>query len=425
MKRIVCFGPGPKFKGGIANYNTSLAKALDKVAGVEVHIVSWINQYPSIIPRDFIDRNSKQDLLEGTDIQIAYLADFNKPGSWKQTADYIIDLDPDIVIFQWAITIQGLPLGRISKRVRKHGGIEIIFDLHNVVQKESSSLDKKLTKMGIRWADTYITHSYMTIEELKTLIPENNFFLSQSGERSPDPMIKTMIKLYHPIYDIYEYKEDFDIDEFKRVYGLKKHVFLFFGFIRKYKGLHNAIKAFKLVSDKRDDVSLLICGESFWDTLSKDRFITRAKNAIFSIAKKMFIRKSDDEREYRPLELIEELGIEKEVVVVNKYIPNEDVYRYFQASDSVVLFYEYATPSGIESMAYNFKKPLIATRVGYFKEGIVEGYNGYLADPEDIQDMANAMIRSIDHPIHPKGLEDKIKQMSWSNYAKAILELNN
>ena len=29
MGRIVCFGPGPRFKGGIANYNTSLAKTLD------------------------------------------------------------------------------------------------------------------------------------------------------------------------------------------------------------------------------------------------------------------------------------------------------------------------------------------------------------------------------------------------------------
>ena len=64
-KRIVCFGPGPKFKGGIANYNTSLAKTLDK-QGHDVHIVSWTNQYPSIIPRDFIDKSSKADLLEGT-----------------------------------------------------------------------------------------------------------------------------------------------------------------------------------------------------------------------------------------------------------------------------------------------------------------------------------------------------------------------
>ena len=58
VEKIVLFGPGPQFKGGIANYNTSLAKALDAL-GHDVHIVSWTQQYPAIIPRDFIDRNSK------------------------------------------------------------------------------------------------------------------------------------------------------------------------------------------------------------------------------------------------------------------------------------------------------------------------------------------------------------------------------
>jgi len=53
MKKIVVFGPGPQFKGGIANYNTSLAKALDMVEDVEVHIVSWTQQYPAIIPQRF------------------------------------------------------------------------------------------------------------------------------------------------------------------------------------------------------------------------------------------------------------------------------------------------------------------------------------------------------------------------------------
>jgi hypothetical protein len=69
MEKIVCFGAGPVFKGGLANYNTSLAKALDEKKDVEVHIVSWTQQYPSIIPRDFIDRKSKTDLLQGTNIK--------------------------------------------------------------------------------------------------------------------------------------------------------------------------------------------------------------------------------------------------------------------------------------------------------------------------------------------------------------------
>ena len=70
---IVCFGPGPKFKGGIQNYNTSLALALDRVEGNEVHIVSWTQQYPAIIPREFVDKRSKTDLLQGSRVQVRYI----------------------------------------------------------------------------------------------------------------------------------------------------------------------------------------------------------------------------------------------------------------------------------------------------------------------------------------------------------------
>ena len=77
MANIVCFGPGPKFKGGISNYNTSLAKTLDKDANNQVHIVSWTNQYPSIIPREFVDKSSSSDFMEGTRIQIKYITNYN------------------------------------------------------------------------------------------------------------------------------------------------------------------------------------------------------------------------------------------------------------------------------------------------------------------------------------------------------------
>ena len=112
MRRIVCFGPGPKFKGGIKDYNLSLAKALAAQPETEVHIVSWTNQYPAIIPREFVDKTSKADLLEGTNIQVHYLTDYNNPFTWKETYLLIAGMEPDIVVFQWSIALQGLPIGR-------------------------------------------------------------------------------------------------------------------------------------------------------------------------------------------------------------------------------------------------------------------------------------------------------------------------
>src|SRR5512133_1651639 len=171
MKRIVCFRPGPKFKGGIANYNTSLAKALEHTGEAEVTIVSWTNQYPSIIPRDFVDHKSKTDQLQGTNIRVNYLTNYNNPLSWLETYRFIRDLKPDIVIFQWSIAIQGLPLGRIAHRLSKIQVVEVIFDLHFVVQKEGSNLDRRFTKMGIRHGQTFIVHSIKTARELAALFP--------------------------------------------------------------------------------------------------------------------------------------------------------------------------------------------------------------------------------------------------------------
>lgn len=416
---IVCFGPGPRFKGGIQNYNTSLALALDKHPDCEVHIVSWTQQYPAIIPREFVDKSSKADLLAGSNVKVHYVTNYNRPSTWRETVRLISSLGAEMVIFQWSIALQGLPIGSMARSLRKKG-VEVIMDLHFVIQKENSAIDKLFTRRGIRNASTYIVHALKTWEELRRLFPEKKMELSYDGKRSEGST--TVIKLYHPIYDLFKPDPAFDIEAFKKEHGLKKNVFLFFGFIRKYKGLHDAIRAFSLVAKKRDDVSFLICGESFWHTLDQKKMSTRIKNLVFGMAKKLFLKKADDERNYRPLELIRELGIEKECVVFNSFIPNEDVHRYFQVSDVVVLYYLTATPSGIESLSYNFSLPILATRVGHFPETIKDGFNGYLANAGDVDDMARQMERFLDHPLPGKNVEESTRDMSWENYAKAILK---
>ena len=420
MDRIVVFGPGPKFKGGIANYNTSLAKALDKLNVAEIHIVSWTQQYPAIIPRDFIDRSSKADLLEGTKIKVHYITNYNNPATWNKTVRLIRELKPKMVIFQWAIAIQGLPLGYIAKKLKKIKGLEVVFDLHFVIQKEGSSVDNRFTRMGIKHAHSYVVHAYKTYNELKQLFPKKNFKLVEPGKPSAGEGTR-VVKLYHPVYDMFKPDPDFDIDKVKIELNLRKYVFLFFGFIRKYKGLHDVIQAFARVAEQRDDVSLLIVGESFWQTLDTKKFSTRVKNAVFGAAKSIFLKKQDDEREYRPLELIDQLGIRSKTVVVNDFVPNEDVHIYFQVSDAIMLYYLTATPSGVESIGYNFKMPILATRVGHFPETVKDGYNGYLAEPGDISSMAAAMIRAIEKPIPREYVEETSREMSWANYAQAIL----
>lgn len=420
MTKIVVFGPGPVFKGGIANYNTSLAKALAAKPEVEVDIVSWTQQYPAIIPRDFIDRKSRQDQLENTGIQVHYLTNYNKPFSWHKTYQLIKALNPDKVIFQWSISIQGIPLGYMIKKLKKNTQIEVAVDLHFVKQKENSNIDRFLTKIGIRHAHTYIVHSLNTAHELIELFPTQSFSIETQG-RTSEKNKKTILKLYHPVYNMFQPDPAFDKEKEKDALGLRSHVFLFFGFIRKYKGLHFGLEAFSKVVKERDDVSLLIVGESFWNTLNNNKISTRLKKQLFGLAKKIFLQKQDNEDDYRPLDCIRELGIEQHTTVVNDFVPNEEVHRYFQVSNSLLLFYETATPSGVESISYNFQLPILATAVGHFPETIKDGYNGYLAKPKDTNSMAEIMLRSIKEPIQKTNILETSKNMSWDNYASAIL----
>jgi len=101
-----------------------------------------------------------------------------------------------------------------------------------------------------------------------------------------------VLKLYHPVYDMFKPNPNFDIAKAKEEMGLNKYVFLYFGFIRKYKGLHNVIEAFANLAKMRDDVSLLIVGESFWNTLDSAKLSTRIKNATFGVDKKLLLKKT-------------------------------------------------------------------------------------------------------------------------------------
>lgn len=424
MQRIVVFGPGPRFKGGIAQFSISLCKALE-AQGNEVILVSWTQQYPSIIPRDFLDRSSKLNLLDGSRIQVHYLTNYNNPLSWHRTAKFIANLKPDKVIFQWAIAIQGLPMGYIAGRLKSlNPKTEVVFDVHNVVQKEGGALDRLLTRYALKKADTYIMHGKITIEEFGRFLPEVEFRISEHGERFSER--KTILSLFHPKYDIYQPIQPFNIAEERIKLGLQRNgqaakvVFLFFGFIRKYKGLHFALEAFARMRETHPDAMLLVAGESFWDTVDKKKLSTRIKSAVFKLLKSIFISSKDQEKNYRPLELIAQLGLENSVVVVNRFIPNEEVARFFQVSDAVVNFYEYATPSGVESIAYQFEKPVLATKVGHFAHAIRPGLNGYLAEPANIQSMSETLRLFIEKGINQAAFKTYCARYGWETYATQV-----
>ena len=422
MKKIVVFGPGPGFKGGIASFNISLAKAFAMLEDTETHIVSWIRQYPFFIPRDFIDAKSQTELLEKSGVTVHYTMNYNKFATWHKTYDKIVELNPDFVVFQWSNPIQAFPIGYLIRQLKANTTIRIIADLHFVNRKEYAKTVKWLTHYAIAYSDAYVVHSYKTACELKELFPPVNFDLIEGSDDVSANTAKPILKLYHPIYDMYAPDPDFDVEAQKTHLRLRRYVFLFFGFIAKYKGLHNAIAAFAELAKTRDDVSLLIVGESTWQAPA-NRKRDRLKRLFSRELRAQFVSRREDEQNYRPLEIIDRLGIRDMVTVVNEFVPNEEVHKYFQVSDAILQFYETATSSGVESIAYNFKIPIVATRVGHFPETVKEGTTGYLANADDISSMTEAMLNIIEQPILPENVETASKSMSWENYARNICKM--
>lgn len=422
MKRIVVFGPGPGFKGGIANFTISSAKAFALQEDTETHIVSWINQYPFFIPRNFMDDKSQPDLLEKSGVTVHYAINYNKFSTWQKTYNTIVEINPDFVVFQWSNPIQAFPIAYLIRRLKADTGIKVFADLHLGNRKEYGKIVKWLTNYTIKYADAYIVHSYKTAFEVKELFPLVTFDLIEEADDISVIGDKPILKLYHPIYDMYAPDTNFNVAAQKEQLHLRKYVFLFFGFIIKYKGLHHAISAFAELAKTRDDVSLLIVGESSWQ-MEKPKRRHRIKRLFSRFLRAQFVSKKEDENNYRPLALIDQLGIRDAVTVVNEFVPNEDVHKYFQVSNAIVLFYEAATASGVESIAYNFNVPIVATRVGHFPESVKDGVTGYLANPDDISSMTESMMNIIEQPISPENMERTARNMSWEKYARSIRKM--
>jgi glycosyltransferase involved in cell wall biosynthesis len=102
----------------------------------------------------------------------------------------------------------------------------------------------------------------------------------------------------------------------------------------------------------------------------------------------------DDPSTY--LERIKELGVSDYVKLVNKFIPNEEVGKYYQASDLNVLPYRSATQSGILNVSYGFLKPVLVTNIEGLSEFVKDGKTGII-------------IESISPAAIVKGVKDFFK----------------
>jgi glycosyltransferase involved in cell wall biosynthesis len=368
--RLAVIGPTYPYKGGISHFTTIFVNQLRK--NNQVEFISWKIQYPNFLyPVEQKDTTSKQVIK--TDAN--FLLNFYNPISWIKTAIKIIHKKPEKLILTWVTPIQAPIYIVICALVKSLTKTKVVFLCHNSLPHESKPYDKSLTKLTFKLADEFIVHS----EEDRKIIKG----LSKN---------KPIIKAFHPIYDEFNYGKKWNIQDTKQELHLKKNVLLFFGFIRPYKGLKYLLKAMPEILKINPNTSLLVVGE-FW---------------------------SKDKPEY--LKLINKLGIHQNTILIDQYVPNEEIGIYFSVADIVVCPYISATQSGIIQMSYAFNKPVIATKVGGIPDVVEPAISGYLVNPKSKQEIVLAVNNFYASPIKYNSLKAYKNKFSWNQYLKLTVD---
>lgn len=112
----------------------------------------------------------------------------------------------------------------------------------------------------------------------------------------------------------------------------------------------------------------------------------------------------------------------------NRFIYAEEVSRLFQKAALIALPYLDATQSGIIPIAYMFKRPVVATRVGSIPEVVEDGKTGLLVEPGDERSLADAIVRLLLSPDLRRSMGEagnlKLQQgLSWKSIAEKTLKV--
>ncbi|MCX6133063.1 MAG: glycosyltransferase [Ignavibacteriales bacterium] len=368
---IVIVGTAYPLRGGIAHFNALLYKHLSKHHHVE--IVTFSRQYPSLLfPGKTQDEKGGQ---EGA-VPSEQLIDSINPITWFTAASAIARKKPDLLIFKYWMPFFGPCFGTIARLVRRKTGAKILFVCDNIIPHEKRPGDMAFTRYAFKTADAFIVQSASVEKDLNAFLPGSRYEL-----------------VAHPVYEIFG--TSMPKSEARAKLGLTdERVILFFGYVRRYKGLHILLDAMPSIL-KSMKVKLLVVGEFY-----------------------------DDEQKYR--QQIADKNLQSDVVVRSDYVPNEEVSLYFSAADIVVLPYISATQSGIVQIAYQFDKPVIATDVGGLAEVVLNDRTGFIVKPETPQAVADAVVRFYSEKREEafvKNVREEKKKYSWENLVQAIERL--
>ena len=140
-----------------------------------------------------------------------------------------------------------------------------------------------------------------------------------------------------------------------------KKILLFFGMIKKVKGLDVLLKAFQDIVLEFPEIILLVAGKPW-----KDKF---------------------DEYQY----LIDEYNLTDNVILHTKFIPENKVSLFYSSCDLVVLPYKKIYQSGVLMMALSYERPVLVSDLSPLKELITNNENGFTFKSENSADLSDRL----------------------------------
>ena len=125
------------------------------------------------------------------------------------------------------------------------------------------------------------------------------------------------------------------------------------------------------------------------------------------------------------LDIISREGLAADVVLRDRFIPDDEVRYYFSAADALVLPYRTATQSGVTQIAYNFSLPMIVTDVGGLPEIVRDGHAGVVCPPtvEGIEDALRRMYERGMMDVVRKNIAAERERFSWGAMCDRIEEV--
>jgi len=333
--------------------------------GYECHTISFTLLYPKIFfPGTTQFDESKKTFFKHQD-KIYRIINSINPFTWFKAIKKIRSINPDNVIFVWWMPFFGPVYGTIARFIKKQTNTKITFLVENYISHENRWFDRFFSKITLNQSDYFICQS--------------DFVRNRISEVHKKKIFKTTLS----VYDCYDFNE-YDKVSAKKWLNInpKNKVVMFFGLIRRYKGLDKLIRSFKMIEEKYPDLTLLVVGECYEDISYYE-------------------------------DIIKEMGIEDKTILVNKFIANEDIEPYFKASDMVVLPYNSASQSGILMMAYGFKIPVVVNNVGGLPELVVEGKTGTVIPNNTPKAIAEGVHQLFQYG-EKENFEDNIKNINDS-----------